>query len=582
MSGPNPNRLQNAASLSALLLLGLGLSSFARASTPIAREAAPALPRSLKTERVYDRERLDALGVPRPSRLAFDGAGNLYVLDPQSRRVVKLDPSGAPAVELGGYGEDAASFSLPSDLAIDSRQSLLVLDRGKGAVIAFDGAGRWLASRAVGEDVAPEAFAPAARLLVDPFGSLWILAARERDLVPLDERLRRARQSRFLAPEDSLGTPSSAVFLPGGGGWVYDQDAAALRRFDTGGRLIGAVSLADSSTATRAADLAADMAGISLRGGRRGPADSGLRSGRLDSIHTRAGGSQNPVAAHGAGRGQARPDRDRRSRPRRDSDSGHRARGVAVSARPVPRSPLGAGPVLAAAVLGASVLALLPRGGHANPVPTVHPGGADAPADTVVLDFPTERSPILLALRAGGPLNADAGPYSARADSASISGVPSVAAAPPAPAAIASAGDGITLQRAQDGERRNGRQPRRLPRAVAGSHRSRSRRGRRGGRGDVERPASAVRAGRLEPRARGSRPPHAPDPLVQGRGHDGGLLPRRDPRTVRAHDPPPGGGARRRARGRRELERRRREHEGREADARIPEERRDARARTRS
>lgn len=261
MSGPNPNRLQNAATLSALLLLGLGLSSFARASTPISREATPALPRALKTERVYDRERLNALGVPRPSRLVFDGAGNLYVLDPQSRRVVKLDPSGAPSVELGGYGEDAGSFSLPSDLAIDSRQSLLVLDRGKGAVIAFDGAGHWLASRALGDDVAPEAFAPAARLLVDPFGSLWILAARERDLVPLDERLRRARQSRFLAPEDSLGTPSSALFLPGGGGWVYDQDAAALRRFDTGGRLVGAVSLSDSSVTTRAADLAADAAG---------------------------------------------------------------------------------------------------------------------------------------------------------------------------------------------------------------------------------------------------------------------------------------------------------------------------------
>jgi hypothetical protein len=118
--------------------------------------------------------------------------------------VVKLDPSGVPSVELGGYGEDAASFSLPSDLAIDSRQSLLVLDRGKGAVLAFDGAGRWLASRALGDDVAPEAFAPAARLLVDLSGLCGILGARERDPAPLDERPRSAAIA-LPAPEGPLG-----------------------------------------------------------------------------------------------------------------------------------------------------------------------------------------------------------------------------------------------------------------------------------------------------------------------------------------------------------------------------------------
>ncbi|MGH7682375.1 MAG: hypothetical protein ACRENN_10370, partial [Candidatus Eiseniibacteriota bacterium] len=107
MSGPNPNPVHVTATrygILVLLALAPGPSSTAWATTPIAREAAPAPPLALKTERVYDRERLEAMGVPRPSRLAFDGTGNLYVLDQQSRRVVKLDPSGAPAVELGGYG----------------------------------------------------------------------------------------------------------------------------------------------------------------------------------------------------------------------------------------------------------------------------------------------------------------------------------------------------------------------------------------------------------------------------------------------------------------------------------------------
>jgi hypothetical protein len=116
-----------------------------------------------------------------------------------------------------------------------------------------------------------------------------------------------------------------------------------------------------------------------------------------------------------------------------------------VSARLV----LGPPGLRAGLILAAAALAVLPRGGHANPVPTLHPGGVDAPADTVVLDFPAERSPILIALRAGGPLSVDAGPASARADSAAISGAPSVAVASAAPAAGgslgASPGDGITF-----------------------------------------------------------------------------------------------------------------------------------------
>ena len=230
----------------------------ARAAPPIARVAPAGVPVALRTERIVDRETLEALGVPRPSRLVFDAAGDLYVLDAQSRRVVKLDPRGSSLLDLGGYGEDEASFSLPCDLLVDARQSLLVLDRGKGTVIAFDPMGRFLAARTVGSDVAEEAFSPAARLKIDPFGALWLLAARSRDLVPLDERLERARRSRFLAPEESLSTIDAAAFLPGGGVWIHDAGAGMLRRFGASGRLLGSVSFADSTGSASASDLATD------------------------------------------------------------------------------------------------------------------------------------------------------------------------------------------------------------------------------------------------------------------------------------------------------------------------------------
>jgi hypothetical protein len=258
MSG-NSSLLRSA--LAASIASAVLAFSPAGATTRIALEHAAGTPFALRTERIIDREALEALGVPRPSRLKYDASGNLYVLDAVSRRVVKLDPRGVPLLDLGGYGEDEASFAIPCDLAVDARQSLLVLDRGKGAVIAFDGSGRFLAARSMAADVATEAFVPSARLLVDPFGALWLLAPRSRDLWPLDERLARARSSRFLAPEESLGAVAAATFLPGGGAWIHDPDAGALRRFGASGRLLGTVSLRDSTGFAAPTELATDGGG---------------------------------------------------------------------------------------------------------------------------------------------------------------------------------------------------------------------------------------------------------------------------------------------------------------------------------
>jgi sugar lactone lactonase YvrE len=258
MSGSNPLLRSALAASIASAMLAL---SPAGAAPPISLEGPAGPPLALRTERILDREALEALGVPRPSRLKYDTSGNLYVLDAVSRRVVKLDPRGTPLLDLGGYGEDEASFTVPCDLAVDARQSLLVLDRGKGAVIAFDGNGRFLAARSLAPDVATEAFAPSARLMVDPFGALWLLAPRSRDLLPLDERLARSRRSRFLAPEESLGAVAGAAFLPGGGVWIHDPDAGALRRFGASGRLLGTVSLRDSTGFAAPSELAADGGG---------------------------------------------------------------------------------------------------------------------------------------------------------------------------------------------------------------------------------------------------------------------------------------------------------------------------------
>ncbi|MEK7349060.1 MAG: hypothetical protein AABZ94_09330 [Candidatus Eisenbacteria bacterium] len=231
------------------------------------RDSAP--PRSLRAETLLDRERLRAWGIERPSRLAFDEDGSLYVLDTRARRVVRLSlaprrgesaraPAGPDAATV--FGDDAPASALPHDLVVDARGSLLVLDRSRSTVSAYDRRTAYLGTRDLDPQLADEARAPEARILRDPYGDLWLLAPRTRDLVPLDARLLRRRSDRFLTPEESLGSPTAAVFLPQGGGWIADRAAGTLRRFEATGRVGRSVSVGDSLAAAPA-DLAADASG---------------------------------------------------------------------------------------------------------------------------------------------------------------------------------------------------------------------------------------------------------------------------------------------------------------------------------
>jgi streptogramin lyase len=216
---------------------------------------------ALRTESTLDRDALEAAGIRRPSRLAYDSDGNLHVLDAETRRVVKLDPRGRVLYEVGGYGSDETSLELPVDIAVDRAQSLLIMDRGRGALVAFDRAGRFLGQRPFQGAAADESRGAGARILLDRFGKLWLLSAQARDLVPLDDRLEPARATRYLIPEDSVGALDAAAASSGGEVWTYDASRGALRRFAASGRFVAAVALDMKPERVSVSDLAFDRAG---------------------------------------------------------------------------------------------------------------------------------------------------------------------------------------------------------------------------------------------------------------------------------------------------------------------------------
>jgi streptogramin lyase len=185
----------------------------------------------------------------------------LHVLDAETRRVTKLDPRGRVLYEVGGYGSDETALELPVDIAVDGDQSLLILDRGRGALVAFDRAGRFLGKRPFQGAAAEESRGAGARILLDRFGKLWLLSAHARDLIPLDDRLEPARATRYLVPEDSVSAPLAVASSPRGDLWLYDAARGALRKHDPSGRFAATRQLDPRPDRVSVSDLAVDRAG---------------------------------------------------------------------------------------------------------------------------------------------------------------------------------------------------------------------------------------------------------------------------------------------------------------------------------
>jgi tripartite motif-containing protein 71 len=81
-----------------------------------------------------------------PSAVAIDrNAGFLLVVDTGNHRVQKFDLNGKMLLSFGRLGSGDGEFNKPSDVAIDKRGNIFVSDTGNNRVQKFDSSGKFLA-----------------------------------------------------------------------------------------------------------------------------------------------------------------------------------------------------------------------------------------------------------------------------------------------------------------------------------------------------------------------------------------------------------------------------------------------------
>jgi len=79
----------------------------------------------------------------RPSDVAFDGEGNIFVADGHggNARVAKFDTNGRFLTTWGSRGSDPGQFDTPHSIATDAQGNVYVADQGNKRIQVFDGSG---------------------------------------------------------------------------------------------------------------------------------------------------------------------------------------------------------------------------------------------------------------------------------------------------------------------------------------------------------------------------------------------------------------------------------------------------------
>jgi trimeric autotransporter adhesin len=223
----------------------------------------------------------------RPASIAFDAGGNLYIADNMNHVIRKIDASGYISTKAGtgtqGYTGDggpatAATFNIPSGIALDHIGNIYVADSGNnvirkidtsGIVTTFAGTGTGSYTGDGGPAASATFFGPVG-LAIDAGGNIYVADH-------INNVVRKINTSMIVSTFAGTGTagysgdegpataaqlnqPNSITFDPGGNVLISDEFNNRIRRVAADGTIttivgIGSVGYAGDGGPATAASL---------------------------------------------------------------------------------------------------------------------------------------------------------------------------------------------------------------------------------------------------------------------------------------------------------------------------------------
>jgi DNA-binding beta-propeller fold protein YncE len=121
-------RSRNSSFVPIALLLCLGCSSYGLKETGYRASASSRPVKGLEPVAIMAQGKLGSSALNRPTGIAMDFQGNIFISDTGNDRVVKCDDQGRFLAETGGFGSGAGEFNRPAYIATDNGLNLYVVD----------------------------------------------------------------------------------------------------------------------------------------------------------------------------------------------------------------------------------------------------------------------------------------------------------------------------------------------------------------------------------------------------------------------------------------------------------------------
>ena len=115
-----------------------------------------------------------------PSGIAVSKRGDIFIIDGENKRIIKINSFGNPEISFGGFENLSFSLEEPFQLAVSSDNRIFVSDISSGKVIVFDYFGNFVF------EIADKSMKSAAGIDIDNTGRLFVADPKSSSVIVYD------------------------------------------------------------------------------------------------------------------------------------------------------------------------------------------------------------------------------------------------------------------------------------------------------------------------------------------------------------------------------------------------------------